>query len=619
MAPQETDQISLNDLFAAFGVAEEPKDAPTEQEAAPPVQDVPKAPDTTEADLLHALGIPESTLPIEGAKTNGSSEAREEELKELREEQRDRALQWEREMTQAKEEGAVAEEQGRSEDPSSLEDVRTQPLPAQTHPLPSKRIGALQPLSSGGAPQGSVSAGSGGAPQGAPGFQPHPQQAYPSSAQPWPPRQPYQPQQPHPFPQGRMPHPVPTQQPYPGSQSQSQGQPLPWGQPGAHMQPLPERPQQSQPVQGRWPSAAEMPSGRIASLEQGRKLPEQAVSGGISTLEPVEAAVPESQGALESQDLAADLLQPAAASSWESGIASQDMTRPFVAPAQPAVAVVAESPAQAPDADAPEESAAPQEAPETPPAPAEAEPPAPLEPLVAEAVILPEHTGTPLVPPGGGSQPPMPFGYAPPPPVAYQHPVYPPPLVAPPAQTVASEALDKEERSSKATHIIGAALIVIAVACAIVAVCLITGTFDLTGSKGSNHAPSQVSGQTTPGAPSGGEGGGGTADAGRTTEKTFSYVVRGVDGGTHETIETATFGQDGKLVSSILRISVDSQEDADSLLEQLKQDYGSNFVDGTATAEQVECTVSSPRDDLDEATYTELLSTNVSEFKVVSE
>ncbi len=618
MAPQDTDQISLNDLFAAFGVAEERKDAPADQEAAPPVQEAPKAPDTTEADLLHALGIPESTLSTEGTKANGSSEAREEELKELREEQRDRALQWEREMTQAKEEGAAAEEQSHTEDPASPEDVRTQPLPAQTHPLPTKRIGALQPLSSGSAPQGSTPAGGMGAPQGAQGFQSHPQQPYPPYAQPWPPRQPYQPQQPHPFPPGRMPHPAPTQQPYPSSQPQAQGQPLPWGQ-GAPTQPLPERLQQSQPVQGRWPSAAEMPSGRIASLEQGRKLPEQAVPGGISALEPVEVAVPENQSVPESQDLAADLLQPAAASSWESGIASQDMARPFVAPAQPAVAVVAETPVQAPDADASEGSAVPQEAPDASPAPAESEPPAPSEPLVVEAVILPENAGAPLAPSGGGLQPPMPFGYAPPPPVAYQHPAYPPPLVVPPAQTVASGALDKEERSSKTTHIIGAALIVMAVACAIVAVCLITGTFDLTGSKGSNHAPSQVAGQTTPGAPSGGEGSGGAADAGRTTEKVFSYVVRGMDGGTHETVETATFGQDGKLVSSVLRISVDSQEDADSLLEQLKQDYGSYFVDGTATAEQVECTVSSPRDDLDEATYTELLSTNVSEFKVVSE
>ncbi len=615
MAPQDTDQISLNDLFAAFGVAQDRKDAPAVQEAAPPVEEAPKVPDTTEADLLHALGIPESTLPKEEAKANSSPEAREEELKELREEQRDRALQWEREMTQAKEQGAVVEDQGPLEGPKESEGARTQPLPAQTVPLPHKRIGALQPLSSAGAPQGMPSGGAMGAPHRAPGFQPHPQQAHPQ--QPHSPyAQPWHPQQPYPMPQGRAPYPSPAQQPYPAPQPLVQGQPTPWAQAGASTQPIPEHPQQAQPVQGKWPPAAEMPSGRIASLEQGRKLPEQAGPGGISALEPVDATS-EGQAAPESPESSAALLQPAAASSWESGIASQDMTRPFMAPAQPVAAPVAEAPSPVSEANAPEQPAAPQEPPQAPSAPAEAV--TRSQPVVVEAVLLPENASIPVPPEAGGQQPSMPYGFAPAPPGAYQQPAYAPPMMASPVQPAAPGALDKEERSSKTTHIIGAALIVMAVACAIVAICLITGTFDLTGSRGSSHEASQVSGQAPSSAPAGAQDAEGSADAAPTTQKVFSYVVRGVDGGTHEAIETATFGQDGKLISSVLRISVDSQEDGNSLLDQLRQDYGSNFVDGNATAEQVECTVSSPRDDLDEATYTELLSTNASEFKVVSE
>ncbi len=337
--------------------------------------------------------------------------------------------------------------------------------------------------------------------------------------------------------------------------------------------------------------------------------------GSLSALESIEASEG-SKGAVAPEGTAtAAELQPAAASSWESGIATSDPTRSFVPfPQQgPAVLDSFESQPQPAHEEKAEEAAASGRG--------DADEGAILEPAhpMAVEVETPEGVTNAFIMPDEATIP-APTTLINQPPLAYSQAAPLPPVPQPLVQQTFQETLDNEERASKATHIIGAALIVMAVACAIVAVCLIIGVFDLTGSNGSTHAPSQssqVSGQASPSATT--SSGAESAEASRLSEVVYSYVVRGVDGGTHEAVETATFGEDGRLVSSRLEISADSQEDADGLLEQLKQDYGDSFIDGMASPEKVECNVSAPRDDLDKDTYTELLSTNASEFKILSE
>ncbi|MCI9129067.1 MAG: hypothetical protein HFJ65_01935 [Eggerthellaceae bacterium] len=188
----------------------------------------------------------------------------------------------------------------------------------------------------------------------------------------------------------------------------------------------------------------------------------------------------------------------------------------------------------------------------------------------------------------------------------------------------AEEEPEEGGGTSKAAQVVGAVLIGIAVICVAFAICLLTGVFDLSAMNPSAQSPaaSQVSGQSSPSATQGSASqSDSNADAPSegASQVVYSYVVRGTDGGTHEAIETASFNADGKLDSSTLEITADSQEDADALLEQLRQEFGDSMTAGSATPEKVTCTIKLSRDDLDQASYTELLSTNASEFKIVSQ
>lgn len=177
----------------------------------------------------------------------------------------------------------------------------------------------------------------------------------------------------------------------------------------------------------------------------------------------------------------------------------------------------------------------------------------------------------------------------------------------------------------------GAILILIATVCVAFAICLLTGVIDLSAinsnpaAQSSSSSDSQLSSQASPSAT--GSSDGGTTDQPAMTSQSgsksgqvvYSYVVRGVDGGTHEAMETATFNEDGKLTSSTLEIKAESQMDAEKLLDQLKQEFGESLTEGEATENGVTCTVVLPRDDLDRDSYTELLSTNAPEFKIISQ
>ena len=208
-----------------------------------------------------------------------------------------------------------------------------------------------------------------------------------------------------------------------------------------------------------------------------------------------------------------------------------------------------------------------------------------------------------------------------------------PPYVEPVIQPPTGEALEDLERgqaSSRVAQIVGAILILIATVCVAFAICLLTGVIDLSAINSnpaaqSSSSDSQLSSQASPSAT--GSSDGGTTDQPAMTSQSgsksgqvvYSYVVRGVDGGTHEAMETATFNEDGKLTSSTLEIKAESQMDAEKLLDQLKQEFGESLTEGEATENGVTCTVVLPRDDLDRDSYTELLSTNAPEFKIISQ
>lgn len=214
-------------------------------------------------------------------------------------------------------------------------------------------------------------------------------------------------------------------------------------------------------------------------------------------------------------------------------------------------------------------------------------------------------------------------------PIAPVAPSHVEPAIQPPTGD-ALEDLERGQASSRVAQVVGAILIFIAAVCVVFAICLLTGVIDLSAVNSnpaaqSSTAESQLSSQASPSA-TGSNGGGATGQPAMTSQSgsksgqvVYSYVVRGVDGGTHEAVETATFGEDGKLISSALDIKAESQVDAEKLLDQLKQEFGESLTEGEATESGVTCTVVLPRDDLDRDSYTELLSTNAPEFKIISQ
>lgn len=194
-------------------------------------------------------------------------------------------------------------------------------------------------------------------------------------------------------------------------------------------------------------------------------------------------------------------------------------------------------------------------------------------------------------------------------PMQPMQPMQPVPGVAP-GTPMSDGQLDVQRHSagSKRNSILGIILIIVALLCAVMAVGMLSGIFDMDSASNTRASSSAASSaQASDAAPDEG-----------TTEAVYTYVVRGVDGTTHEATETATFNADGFLEGSTIELQVNDAETANALLEQLKSEFGSSVVSSEADENHVLITLDINRDDLTKEAYTELLLANMTEFKQIS-
>ena len=195
--------------------------------------------------------------------------------------------------------------------------------------------------------------------------------------------------------------------------------------------------------------------------------------------------------------------------------------------------------------------------------------------------------------------------YAPQQPIAPIAPPY-------PAASVQDDQFDivRQQASSKRNNILGIILIVVALLCAVMAIGMLSGLFNMNSSTqdGTSSATTASSGAPVSDV---------AADP-NSTQAVYTYVVRGVDGSTHEATETATFNADGFLEGSTITLEVENAEVANALLEQLKSEFGASVVNSEADDNHVLIDLDINRDDLTKEAYTELLLANMTEFKQVS-
>lgn len=169
--------------------------------------------------------------------------------------------------------------------------------------------------------------------------------------------------------------------------------------------------------------------------------------------------------------------------------------------------------------------------------------------------------------------------------------------------------MEQQAASSRRNNILGIILIVVALLCAVMAIGMLSGLFNMNSSQ-SSSASSTAASSSAPISDS--------AIDPNTTQAVYTYVVRGVDGTTHEATETATFNADGFLEGSTIEIDVDNADVANALLEQLKSEFGTSVVNSEADDNHVLIDLDINRDDLTKEAYTELLLANMTEFKQVS-
>lgn len=681
MTSPDQDQISLDALFAAVGVSvPEAKEQSSRSESS-------TAKDTTEQDLLSALGIPHIGSLEKRVADEATVDAQMPDKRTSQEEQRDRASQWHQELLQAQSSEpstsgvptpvAVADAPARTASTSvaSLPTLSASSIRPFGADASAGRIGvleadapALRPLSAlDGQPASSEQAAPAGqmpitqqapfAPQqqGAPmagvqsvggmqsaAAQPalsssaqQPQAAF-SQAQPMP----YQQLQPleqqqlqgaqradgvaaafqqsndaarlQPLEQQAAPEPL-----WQAQAQQSQQQVQPQGAPVAAAVSALQQPPQEASVSQATPGSQSFPAQSAAATWQ-QQMAQQVSAVHAAKPEPEPVQPPQAQPPIQTAPVEKTDFSQMEAAAPSPNVVPNILAVPGVMegvqgslpyPGSLQAAPVADQ-AEAP---LPDQAASSGPRPSEGPAPQQEMPPHPMQPMASVQ-------GDVSAMPGAMAMPGMPPAQMPQPMQVPQQPL--------PGEAL--QELDQESKSSKLAHIVGGILIFIAVVCVVFAVCLLTGVIDLSAvnpnqAAQTNTANTQLSGQAAPSATSV-ESATNESDRSMMTsqsgsksgEVVYSYVVRGVDGGTHEAVETATFGEDGKLVSSTLEIQTESQMDSDKLLDQMKQEFGESLVDGSATENQVICTVQLPRDDLDRDSYTELLSTNAPEFKVLS-
>ncbi len=175
----------------------------------------------------------------------------------------------------------------------------------------------------------------------------------------------------------------------------------------------------------------------------------------------------------------------------------------------------------------------------------------------------------------------------------------------------------KEKHGVNKGNVLGIILIVIALVCAALTIMLLTGTIDATTFTNLTNRNISSTEQLESSATVFDEGSSSSANEATETHAVYGYVVRGTDGATHQATETATFAADGRLLSSSIVIDAPDATQAQSLLDQLKSDFGDAVADAGLRDGEVYLTVNIDRDDLDVDSYTELLSSNMAEFKVI--
>lgn len=682
MTGSGSDQISLDELFAAVGVSvPQPKEASGHEDEAPQRA---SSKDTNEQELLGALGIPHIGSFQKREAAEASVDADGMDRQDYRTEQKSRARQWRQELQEAGERTTSAASQD-----AASGDARTQPVQASVASLPSLTANAIRPFGEGAeagskigvledaraqAPEQQTSGKRSAVPSGQQGWAPpDPRTMRPiqSAQQPMRPVQADLAQQPS----SQMPHPgmrqgfpqqaqaafqqvqqasLPQLQPVDkpiapidqqtASQPQLSQKPLVPSSEVGHLHSVEQQViQQGAPHAQAQPFAPQPMASSFAQQPQGQQHAQQPFQVAVASAwqqQMEQAAQMQGTEALEASEQRTP--QPSEGIDSGAGHPSAQADGPSqgewadVASADEAILDAQSFAAAAPLADEPFSGDAQH---------AQMQEQAEGQPTEA----LPEQSGYDGIREGAareeGGFPP--FEHAPsmrPFDAPQMQPLSPMPapmaphelqggedlvLVQAPASSDALEDLEKEARSSKVAHVVGGILIAVAVACVAVAICLLTGIIDLSAFNPNHSAQTtatntQISSQAAPSATSDDADASDqpamtTQSGSKSGQVVYSYVVRGVDGGTHEALETATFGEDGKLTSSVLEIQSDSQMDSEKLLDQLRQQFGDSLTEGTASEDKVVCTVTLPRDDLDRESYTELLSTNAPEFKIVSQ
>lgn len=187
------------------------------------------------------------------------------------------------------------------------------------------------------------------------------------------------------------------------------------------------------------------------------------------------------------------------------------------------------------------------------------------------------------------------------------------------------ENIKQDQKRSKPTIVLGVILIVLAVVCAVFAIGILSGLFNLhpqASAPANGGGNSQSSPLASISNPNNEEAAQQDADAESSADPAltaqYSYVIRGLDGTAHEAIETAEFNAAGILEQSTIQIEVSNQETADVLLEQLKDEFGDSIKDSQANENSIVIVLDINRDDLTKEAYSELLAANMVEFRQIS-
>lgn len=89
--------------------------------------------------------------------------------------------------------------------------------------------------------------------------------------------------------------------------------------------------------------------------------------------------------------------------------------------------------------------------------------------------------------------------------------------------------------------------------------------------------------------------------------RVYEYRIQSQDGQVFTVRETAEFGDDGYLDQSSLSITVPNQESGEAILEQMERSFGDRLLIGDAADKTVVLVVKPTRDNMDAATYDDLM------------